>query len=80
MERAEIVAVVQEFFKNEVDHADVVQDDTDLIEAGVLDSLLMVMLIGHCEERLDIELDPEDLTEDNFRSLSSIVDFISSQA
>lgn len=81
MDRAEIIAVVEGFLQNDagLDDISIIQHDTDLIEAGILDSLLMVMLISHCEEHCGIDIDPEDLTEDNFRSLESIANYISSK-
>lgn len=51
--------------------------DTDLFEAGLLDSLTMANLIGFCEERFECSLDIADLTEDSFRSIATISQLVS---
>ncbi len=48
--------------------------DMDLIETDVLDSLIIAQLIGAIEEEFNIEeIDAEDINEDNFKSINSIV-------
>ena len=48
--------------------------DMDLIETDVLDSLMIAQLIGAIEEEFNIEeIDAEDINEDNFKSINSIV-------
>ena len=79
MERDEIARVVDDFFQEEVGDMRHVERDTDLIETGILDSMMMVLLISHCEEGLDIELDVEDLTEENFRSLDAITEMLATK-
>ena len=73
-----IIDRVHQFVLDEsgLDDIDFVEDDTDLIEAGVLDSLLMVMLVDFCENEFNCEIDFDDLTDDNFRSLKAIADFV----
>jgi acyl carrier protein len=63
-----------------LDDIEFIENDTDLIEAGVLDSLLMVMLVDFCEGEFDSEIDLEDLTDDNFRSLNAIAEFVVARA
>ena len=70
---------LQEFLAENIDSTDIgiIDADTDLIEEGILDSLLMVMLMAYCEEEFGIEMDPDELTEDNFRSIKNISSFLS---
>jgi len=47
-------------------------ENLPLIEAGYLTSLQTVDLVLFLEQRFQIEIDPEEVNEDNFRSLASI--------
>lgn len=55
---------------------DVPDPDTDLIEEGLLDSLMLVELIVHLEDRYGIEVSLDDLELDHFRSLRRVSQFI----
>ncbi|MFU8817107.1 MAG: acyl carrier protein [Pseudomonadales bacterium] len=55
---------------------DVPDPDTDLIDEGLLDSLMLVELIVHLEERYGIEVSLDDLELDHFRSLRRVSQFI----
>ncbi|MDR2429208.1 MAG: acyl carrier protein [Candidatus Margulisbacteria bacterium] len=46
--------------------------DDNLLAKGVLDSMGIVGLITHLEEKLQIALEPEDITEENFATLETI--------
>ncbi len=48
------------------------KDTDDLVEHGVLDSLLVVSLVTFLEERFDCRLDYEDLTEENLGSVAAM--------
>ena len=45
---------------------------TDLLESGLLDSLLLMDLIFRIEERYGIRFDGGDVNPSNFRTISSI--------
>lgn len=47
-------------------------EQQSLIEIGVLDSLSVIKLAGFIEETFKVGIDASDLSEDNFRSLSSL--------
>lgn len=51
-------------------------DDDSLLEAGIIDSVAMVDLIAHIESRYHIAVDEDDMTPENFQSVSSIVRYI----
>jgi len=55
---------------------DVPDPDTDLIEEGLLDSLMLVELIVHLEDRYGIEVSLDELELDHFRSLRRVSRFI----
>lgn len=64
-----------ELFKTELDII-VPSATTDLIEEGLLDSLVFVELIVRLESRFDIEIPVVELEFDQFRTVNGIVEFI----
>lgn len=54
--------------------------DTDLFEAGVLDSMAFVELLLQLENRYGIHLDLSEIDLDEFRSLDKISQFIAARA
>ena len=56
---------------------DVPTVNTDLIDAGLLDSLAFVELIAHLEQLIGSEISVVDLELDEFRSVSRIAEFVS---
>ncbi len=51
---------------------------TDLIEEGLLDSLIFVDLIVHLETMFDVEIPVADLEFDQFRTVAGIAEFVES--
>ena len=58
---------------------DVSSADTDLIDEGLLDSLMLVELLMHLEQQYQISIGIEDLELENFRTIRSIEQFIDSR-
>jgi acyl carrier protein len=46
--------------------------DTDIFETGIVGSMFAVQLVRYLETQFNIELDDEDLTLDNFRSVAAL--------
>jgi D-alanine--poly(phosphoribitol) ligase subunit 2 len=59
---------------------DVASAETDLIEAGLLDSLALVELLAQLEESFDVSISTDDMELENFRSISSIAMFVMQRA
>jgi acyl carrier protein len=59
-------------------HTDVTSQ-TDLLESGLLDSLLLMDLIFHIEEKYGIRFDSDQVNPSNFRSIMAIVNFVLDQ-
>ena len=57
-------------------YLDVPSLDTDLVDAGLLDSLQFVQLLLQLEEDFGMHVAMEDLDIDHFRSIRSIADFV----
>jgi len=55
---------------------DVPSVDSDLFDTGVLDSLAFVQLLFHLEEEFGVATSVEDMEVDNFKSISSIANFL----
>ncbi len=53
---------------------------TDLLESGLLDSLLLMDLIFHIEEVYGIRFDSNHVNPSNFRTIMDIVSFVLDQA
>jgi acyl carrier protein len=53
-----------------------VTSQTDLLESGLLDSLLLVDLILHVEEAHDVRFDSDQVNPSNFRTIEDIVSFV----
>jgi acyl carrier protein len=59
---------------------DVASAETDLIEAGLLDSLALVELLAQLEESFDVSFSTDDMELENFRSINSIAMFVMRRA
>lgn len=56
---------------------EIVEDDTDLIEEGILDSFDMVSLVLELQEAFDVKIEVAELLPDNFQDVNSIESFLS---
>jgi methoxymalonate biosynthesis acyl carrier protein len=75
MNRDELSAIVVSFLVNE--KSDVVPDeDSNLFEQGLLNSLQIISLVVFLEEKLGLSFDFNDLTEENLKAVRTIVDLI----
>lgn len=70
--QARVAALIEERLAVSVPSA-----QTDLIDAGLLDSLALVMLIGALEETFACELPLDDFDIDRFRSVERIAEYLS---
>jgi acyl carrier protein len=52
---------------------------TDLLESGLLDSLLLMDLIFHIEELYGVRFESDDLNPSHFRTVAAIVNLVLSQ-
>ena len=53
-----------------------IADDTPLIDEGYLTSLQAVELVMFLEDQFEVEIDPIEVDEENFRDLTSITQLI----
>lgn len=50
--------------------------EMNLLEAGVLESMMMIELIVWLEDTFGVEIETEDLTPENFSSLNAMVAYL----
>ena len=53
--------------------------DDNLLTSGLVDSLGIMRLIGFIEERFELEIPPEDVTIQNFRTVNVIANYLESR-
>lgn len=56
-----------------------IDDDTQIFESGLLDSMGLLFLIEFLKENFSIEVNDEELNPHNFESINSIVAFVNSK-
>lgn len=54
-------------------------DDDSLLESGIVDSLGVLDLVGFVENEFGITVSDEELQPENFRSVSSLTQFVKSK-
>ena len=75
MDKLSISRLVMEIL-DEIRDCDDIQNDTLLLERGILDSLSILYLISELEEKLTIKINLEDVEEKNFQNIDCIAEFV----
>ncbi len=68
-----ILAIIKE---NAGDHVDWMNEDK-IVDKELIDSLDMVAIIGELSDEFDIEISADEMTPENFNSISAIVAMVS---
>lgn len=50
--------------------------EDDFVEKEIIDSIMMAEIIIGMEDGFEIEIDPEDITPNNFRNIGAIVNLV----
>lgn len=76
---AEIAESIAGFLRTETNLLDptLLNQNTNLFQSGLVDSLMMVSLIGFCEQTFECELRPEDLVEENLETPFALAKLLS---
>ena len=56
-----------------------VEGTPDLVKAGVIDSMVSIMLVNELEDAFDIYVTRLDMVPENFSSVQAIADFVDGQ-
>ena len=72
------LAAIKTFIRTELIYDDEkdFDENTNLIERGIVDSMSLVRLISFLEENYNIQVQDEDIVPENFSSLHKIADFL----
>ena len=74
--------IIKEFIQNEIiqETLDKPLDDNDqLVESGIVDSLGIMSLLSFLEEKFSMQIPSEDLSPENFASVSTITALVERQ-
>ena len=72
-------AAIREWLQENVTGSREVSDDEPLIERSVLTSLQTVELVMFMEDRFGVTIEDEELNEENFASIRSIANLVTSK-
>lgn len=77
---SEIQAALSNFISSEfADNGQPVAADTNLLAAGLVDSIGMMRLIAFIDEQFKLSVPPEDVTIENFVSVEAMTGYIERQ-
>ena len=68
--------VAREFAQGKVDD---LTTTTDLLEQEIIDSLGIFLLVGYIKETLDVEIAPEDINMENFKTIDAITRLVTAR-
>ena len=74
----DVAAQIREILATEKDFkmTSSITDEDSLIETGVSDSFGMITLVVLLEQKFSIKVDPEDMSQDGFRSIGTIATYV----
>jgi acyl carrier protein len=73
---------IRDFIIQEILHQsqwDLLSNDDQLVESGIIDSLGVMTLLSFIEQNFSINVPDNELTPDNFASISAITALVESQ-
>ena len=79
LDRPQIETDILQFVRSRCPQSPALGLDTDLLDEGLLDSLLLVDLIFQVEERYGVTLGSDHVSPSNFRNVTSIVNLVLGQ-
>jgi acyl carrier protein len=68
--------VLVSYIRDELGHSGDLHPDSDLLGEEILDSFSIVELAVFVQQRLGVELEPDDLSRSNFSSLRNIMQLV----
>ena len=77
---ASALNTLSEYIREEVGYDGEISPDVDLLDARILDSFSVVEMAAYIQSSFAVELEAEDLTRDNFASLTNMVALINKRA
>jgi acyl carrier protein len=83
MNKEDVKASVKEYILKEFlagENPENLTESTELITAGILDSLATLKLVAFLEETYGIKVEPHELVADHLNSVAEIADFVESKS
>jgi acyl carrier protein len=72
-----ISATIREYLVDELDGSEVeLTDETPLLETELIDSMGVLMLVGFVEDEFGITVGADEVSADNFGSISAITSMV----
>jgi acyl carrier protein len=65
-----------EWFRKRIRTGEPIAAETDLLDAGYLDSLLLMELVVTLEEQYGVSIGSDEVSPQNFRSIRALASFI----
>lgn len=71
---------IMQFVKGELMHGrgTSINEDTDLLSAGIIDSLGVLQLVSFVDETFGIQIPDEDVVIENFKSVNTLAAYLES--
>jgi acyl carrier protein len=79
LQREELIAFLESIERPDAPLGDI-DEDTQLVDSGLIDSLAMIEIIGFLESRYDIDFSETGVDPDQMGSVSHILDLIEARA
>jgi len=74
-ERLDIKEIIRTFIQSSTRET-VSHDDVNLFEAGLVNSLFAIQLVAFVEKQFGVEVTPDDLDIEHFKSLNAMTAFV----
>ncbi len=74
MKRDDVGSAIRDFFSQR--GKSIPSDAADLFANEIIDSMELLALVIHLEEKFGLEIDQEMMTVDNFRTVNSIINTV----
>ena len=71
----DLKASVQQFITKSINIQDI-NDDEDLFDSGIVNSLFSIQLITFIEKTFYLEVTQDDLDMENFKSINAVCNFV----
>lgn len=71
---------IRDFIVREFNPVDPIENDTQLVELGIVDSLAVFTLIGFIHDEFGVEVDPDSVSYENFETVNAIEALIAASA
>ena len=73
---SEINEIIREFLHGLLPNSAALRDDTSLLTSGVIDSMILLQLVGFLEETFGIQVEANEATRESFDRIDNIAAFV----